>query len=209
MGKPKRRKQRPQLRWLEQKSRHYVPALPGASPLRFETSRGAFADSITRGERRCRRGHCSRYVAAGFATEDCTVQASCKLPPFTISGLRASCRSGLCQSTSRGRRKPDQGQKSEGAGCNLRHRWDVLIGLSNCVEEAPLKGIILPVAIALLGAIYGVRAEDAKGTSPSEVQRGGPLQERPEAPPANTMKEPGTTDTPRKRRQYYASPHSR
>jgi hypothetical protein len=55
-----------------------------------------------------------------------------------------------------------------------------------------MKGIVL--AIALL-PIYGVHAQDAKG--PSEVKQDGPLQERPDTTPADTMREPGTTDTGR------------
>jgi len=50
-----------------------------------------------------------------------------------------------------------------------------------------LKGKVLPAAaIALLGAIYIAHAEDSKRPS-SELQQDGPLQERPEAPPADTQ----------------------
>jgi hypothetical protein len=40
-----------------------------------------------------------------------------------------------------------------------------------------LKGLALVGAMALLGTIYSVHAEDAKG--PSEVQQDMPLQEQP------------------------------
>jgi len=56
-----------------------------------------------------------------------------------------------------------------------------------------LKGLALLAAIALLGAIYAVHAEDAKG--PSELQQDRPLQEQPNTLPADTMREPGTTST--------------
>jgi len=51
-----------------------------------------------------------------------------------------------------------------------------------------LKCLALFAAIALLGAIYAVHAEDAKG--PSEVQQDRPPQEQ-----TDTMKEPGTIST--------------
>jgi hypothetical protein len=56
-----------------------------------------------------------------------------------------------------------------------------------------LKGLALLVAIAILGAIYAVHAEDAKG--PSELQQDTPLQEQPNSLPADRMREPGTTTT--------------
>jgi hypothetical protein len=56
-----------------------------------------------------------------------------------------------------------------------------------------LKGLALLAAIALLGAIYAVHAEDAKG--PSEVQQDRPRQEQPSTLPAETMREPGTIST--------------
>jgi hypothetical protein len=63
-----------------------------------------------------------------------------------------------------------------------------------------LKGLALLAAIALLGAICVVHAEDAKG--PSEVQQDRPLQEQPNTLPPDTntlppdtMREPGTIST--------------
>jgi hypothetical protein len=63
-----------------------------------------------------------------------------------------------------------------------------------------LKGLALLAAIALLGAICAVHAEDAKG--PSEVQQDRPLQEQANTLPPDTntlppdtMKEPGTIST--------------
>jgi len=71
-----------------------------------------------------------------------------------------------------------------------------------------LKGIILLVAIALLGAIYSVHAEDSKRPS-SEAQQDGPLQERPDTPPTDTMREPGTTDTGRESDDNITRPRTR
>jgi len=72
-----------------------------------------------------------------------------------------------------------------------------------------LKGKLLPAAaIALLGTIYCVHAEDSKRPS-SEVQQDGPLQERPETPPADTMREPGTTDTGRESDDNITRPRTR
>jgi hypothetical protein len=56
-----------------------------------------------------------------------------------------------------------------------------------------LKGLALLAAIAILGAIYAVHAEDAKG--PSELKQDRPLQEQPNSLPADTMREPGATTT--------------
>jgi hypothetical protein len=60
-----------------------------------------------------------------------------------------------------------------------------------------LKGLALLAAIALLGAICAVHAEDAKG--PSEVQQDRPLQDTlpPDTNtlPPDTMREPGTIST--------------
>jgi hypothetical protein len=49
-------------------------------------------------------------------------------------------------------------------------------------------------AIGLLAAMYGVRAEDTKGSSP-EVKKDAPLQERPDTLPDDKKRDPGTTDT--------------
>ena len=56
-----------------------------------------------------------------------------------------------------------------------------------------MKGAALLAAIALLGAIYAVHAEDAKG--PSAEQQDRPLQEQPNTLPDDTMREPGTIST--------------
>ncbi len=56
-----------------------------------------------------------------------------------------------------------------------------------------MKGLALLAAIAILGAISAVHAEDAKG--PSEIQQDRPLQKQPNSLPADTMREPGTTTT--------------
>ena len=56
-----------------------------------------------------------------------------------------------------------------------------------------MKGLALLAAIALLGAIYAVHADDAKG--PSEVQQDRPLQEQPNTLPSDKMREPGTIST--------------
>ena len=63
-----------------------------------------------------------------------------------------------------------------------------------------MKGLALLAAIALLGAICAVHAEDAKG--PSEVQQDRPLQEQANTLPPDTntlppdtMREPGTIST--------------
>jgi hypothetical protein len=56
-----------------------------------------------------------------------------------------------------------------------------------------LKGLALLAAIALLGAICVVHAEDAKG--PSEVQQDRPLQEQPNTLPPDTNTLPPDTNT--------------
>jgi hypothetical protein len=57
-----------------------------------------------------------------------------------------------------------------------------------------LKSLTALAAIALLGAIYGVRADDTKGPSP-EAKQDAPLQERPDILPDDKKRDPGTTDT--------------
>ena len=57
-----------------------------------------------------------------------------------------------------------------------------------------LREVMLLAAIAHLGAIYGVHAEDAKDRH-LKVRQDGPRQERPNTLPADTMREPGTTTT--------------
>ena len=71
-----------------------------------------------------------------------------------------------------------------------------------------LREVMLLAAIALLGAIYGVHAEDTKGPSP-EVRQDGPLQERPNTLPADTMRGTGTTDTGRESDDNATRPRSR
>lgn len=67
--------------------------------------------------------------------------------------------------------------------------------------------LTLLAAIAILAAICGVRAEDAKTPSPAE--RDELLQERPDTLPADTMREPGTTDAGHESNEKITGPITR
>jgi hypothetical protein len=57
-----------------------------------------------------------------------------------------------------------------------------------------MMGIALAVALVILSAICGARAEDSKGPS-SNLKQDGPLTDRPDTLPPDVMRDPGTTAT--------------
>lgn len=57
-----------------------------------------------------------------------------------------------------------------------------------------MKSITLAVALVIVSATCGARAEDTKGPSP-DLKQDGPLTDRPDTLPAEVTRDPGTTAT--------------